>query len=134
MRIFISEQQSYFWSIVSFLAIGAIFEIITNKFIGLKFSIITNIVGILFYLSLIWEKKSRIKIKDIVRNIIVITLMTTQLTYILYLIKENKEYNEMSWFATVIGDESDKKFEEAILTTTEKLKNDNKMLTFCKKR
>ena len=121
MKIFISEKQSYIWSIVCFLAIGAIFEIITNKFIGLRFSIITNIVGILFYLSLIWEKKSRIKIKDIVRNIIVITLMTTQLTYILYLIKENKEYDEMSWFATVIGDESDKNFEEAILKTTEKL-------------
>ena len=133
MRIFISEKQSYFWSIVSFLVIGAIFEIITNKFIGLKFSIITNIVGILFYLSLIWEKKSKLKIKDIVRNIIVITLMTTQLTYILYLIKENKEYNEMSWFATVIGDESDKKFEEAILKTTEKLKNDNNIITWQKR-
>ena len=133
MKIFISEKQSYFWSIVSFLVIGAIFEIITNKFIGLKFSIITNIVGILFYLSLIWEKKSRLKIKDIVRNIIVITLMTTQLTYILYLIKENKEYNEMSWFATVIGDESDKKFEEAILKATEKIKNDNNIITWQKR-
>ena len=133
MRIFISEKQSYFWSIVSFLVIGAIFEIITNKFIGLQFSIITNIVGILFYISLIWEKKSRLKIKDIVRNIIVITLMTTQLTYILYLIKENKEYNEMSWFATVIGDESDKKFEEAILKATEKIKNDNNITTWQKR-
>lgn len=133
MKIFISEKQSYLWSIISFLIIGAVFEIITNKFIGLKFSIITNIVGILFYLSLIWEKKSKLKIKDIVRNIIVITLMTTQLTYILYLIKENKEYNEMSWFANVIGDESDKNFEEAILKTTEKLKNDNNIITWQKR-
>ena len=133
MKIFISEKQSYLWSIVSFLIIGAIFEIITNKFIGLRFSLTTNIVGILFYISLIWEKKSKLKIKQIVRNIVVITLMTTQLTYILYLIKENKEYEEMSWFATVIGDESDKKFEDAILKTTEKLKNDNNIVTWQKR-
>lgn len=81
MKIFISEKQSYVWSI---------------------------------------------------RNIIVITLMTTQLTYILYLVKENKEYEEMSWFANIVGDESDKDFENAMLKTVEKLKNDNNILTWQK--
>lgn len=133
MKIFISEKQSYFWSIAAFLIIGAIYEIIADKFIGLRFSIITNVVGILFYLILVWEKKSRSSIKEIVRNIIVITLMTTQLTYIFYLIKENKEYDEMSWFAAVIGDESDKKFEDAILKTTENIKNDSNIITWQKK-
>ena len=94
---------------------------------------ITNVVGILFYLSLLWEKKSKSKIKDIVRNIIVITLMTTQLTYILYLIKENKEYEEMSWFANVVGDESDKDFENAMIETIKKLKNDDNIVTWQKK-
>ena len=128
MTIFISEKQSYIWSIAIFLAIGALYEIITNKFIGLRFSLITNIVGILFYLSVLWEKKSKLKAKEIIRNIIIITLMTTQLTYILYLVKENKEYEEMSWFANVVGDESDKDFENAILETIEKLKKDNNII------
>ena len=130
MKIFISERQSYIWSIVAFLMIGALYEIIANRFIGLRFSLITNIVGILFYLSIVWEKKSRLKIKEIIRNIIVITLMTTQLTYILYLVKENREYEEMSWFANVVGDESDKNFENAILETVEKLKNDNNLISW----
>ncbi len=133
MKIFISEEQSYLWSIAAFLIIGAVYEIIVNKFIGLRFSMITNIVGILFYLSLIWEKKSKSKIKNIIRNIIVITLMTTQLTYILYLIKENKEYEEMSWFATVVGDESDKEFEDAVLKSIDKLKNDDNIITWQKR-
>ena len=130
MRLFISEKQSYFWSIVTFLIIGAFYEIIANRFIGLRFSLITNIVGLLYYISIIWEKKSKSKIKDIVRNIIVITLMTTQLTYILYLVKENKEYEEMSWFANIVGNESDKKFETAILEIVEKLKNDSNIVTW----
>ena len=133
IKIFISEKQSYLWSIVAFLIIGAIFEIILNKFIELRFSIITTIIGILFYMSLVWEQKSKLKIKSIIRNIIVITLITTQLTYILYLVKENKEYEEMSWFANVIGDESDKDFENAILEAAEKLKNDNNIITWQKK-
>ena len=133
MKIIISERQSYFWSIVAFISIGAIFEIVVNKFIGLRFSLITNIIGIVFYASLLWEKKSRLKIKDIIRNVIVITLMTIQLTYILYLIKENKEYEEMSWFANVVGDESDNNFENAILASVEKLKNDNNIITWQKK-
>ena len=133
MKIFISEQQSYIWSIVAFTLIGIVLEIILNKFIELRFSIITTIVGIVFYLSLVWEKKSKLKIRNIVRNIIVITLMTMQLTYILYLVKENKEYEEMSWFANVVGDESDKDFENAMLKTIEKLKNDNNIITWQKK-
>ena len=133
MKIFINEKQSYLWSIAAFLIIGAIYEIIANRFIGLRFSLITNVVGILFYLSLLWEKKSKSKIKDIVRNIIVITLMTTQLTYILYLIKENKEYEEMSWFANVVGDESDKDFENAMIKTIEKLKNDDNIIIWQKR-
>ncbi|MBQ5856844.1 MAG: HAMP domain-containing histidine kinase [Bacteroidales bacterium] len=84
-------------------------------------------------MSLVWEQKSKLKIKSIIRNIIVITLITTQLTYILYLVKENKEYEEMSWFANVIGDESDKDFENAILEAAEKLKNDNNIITWQKK-
>ena len=133
MNIFISEKQSYIWSIITFLIIGAIFEIIINKFIELRFSIITTIIGILFYMSLVWEKKSKIKIKNIIRSIIVITLMTTQLTYILYLVKENKEYEEMAWFANVIGDESDQNFETAMLEAIEKLKNDSNIITWQKK-
>ncbi len=132
-KIFISEKQSYIWSIIAFLVIGAIFEIIVNNFIEFRFSIITTIVGILFYLSIILGKKSKSKIKEIVKNIIVITLMTIQLTYILYLVKENNEYNEMSWFANVVGDESDKDFENAMLKTIEKLKNDNNIITWQKK-
>lgn len=130
MKIFINEKQSYFWSIVAFLVIGAICEIIIDKFIGLKFSIVTNIVGLLFYLSIVWEKKSKSKIKGIIRSIAVITLMTTQLTYILYLIKENKEYEEMSWFATIIGDESDEDFEDAMIKAIEELKKDENIITW----
>ncbi len=130
MRIFISKDQSYIWSIVAFLIIGAVCEIITNKFIEFRFSIITTIVGILFYICLVWEKKSKAKANGIIRNIIVITLMTTQLTYILYLVKENNEYEEMSWFANVVGDESDKDFENAMLGTIEMLKNDDNIITW----
>ena len=119
MKIFITENQSYLKSLIALLITGAIFEIISNLFIELHFSIITNIVTILIYLIFIWERKSRIKIKKVVCNIGIITLISIQLTYILYLINETREREEMEWFANVIGDESDKTFEDAIIEITE---------------
>ena len=78
---------------------------------------ITNIVVLTFYLIIIWEKKSNKRRKTIIRDICVITLMTIQLTYILYLINENKEKEEMEWFANIIGDESDEEFEKIKINT-----------------
>ena len=56
-----------------------------------------------------------------------------QLQNVVGLIKENKEYEEMSWFANVVGDESDKDFENAMIKTIEKLKNDNNLITWQKR-
>ena len=132
MRILISDNQSYILSIISMLAIGGLFEIIINNVIDLHYSLITNIVAITLYLIVIWEKKSNLRRKTIIRDICVITLMTIQLTYILYLVNENKEREEMEWFANIVGDESDEKFEKTILEVTEKLKKDKNIIAWQK--
>ena len=132
MGIIISENQSYLWSIICLIAIGGLIEIITNDFIDLHYSLITNIVALNFYLIIIWEKKSDLRRKNIIRDICIITLMTIQLTYILYLINENKEREEMEWFANIVGDESDEEFEETILEVTEKLKKDKNIIAWQK--
>ena len=132
MKIFVTEKQSYLWSIIIFLIIGITLEIIANQFIELHFSLITNIIGILFYLIIVWGEKSKSKTKDIVRSICIITLMTSQLTYILYLTNETKEHKEMSWFATVIGDESDESFEKEISNISEKIKKDVNIINWQK--
>lgn len=132
MRIFISENQSFLLSMVCMLALGGLCEIIVNNFIELHFSFITNIVSISFYTIVLWEKKSNLRRKIIIRDICIITLMTIQLTYILYLINENKERDEMEWFANIVGDESDEEFEEAILKVTEKLKKDKNIVSWQK--
>lgn len=128
LRIIISKEQPYIWSIVSILIIGAIFEIILSQFIDLHFSILTNITTILFYIIVLWQKKSDGRSKVIIKDIFVITLMTIQLTYILYLINETKERDEMEWFANIIGDESDNSFEEALIDITENLKKDKNLI------
>lgn len=128
VKIFITEEQSYLKSIIFLLIIGAILEISTSKFINFHFSIITNIITLLLYIVIIWERKSNLKIKKIIRNIGIITLISTQLTYVLYLVNETKERDEMEWFANVIGDESDKIFEDAIIEITEKIKKDNELI------
>lgn len=127
MRLIVSESQSYIWSIICLIAIGIFIEVIINNFIDLHYSLITNIVVLAFYLIIIWEKKSNKRRKTIIRDIYVITLMTIQLTYILYLINENKEREEMEWFANIVGDESDEEFEKTILEVTEKLKKDKNL-------
>ena len=132
MRIFTTESQSYLWSSISFLIIGIIFEVIINQFSDLQFSILTNLVGFLFYIVIIWGKKSKLKIKNIIQSICIITLMTIQLTYILYLINENKEKEEMEWFATVVGNESDEDFEKTIMEVTEMLKKDTNIIDWQK--
>ena len=132
MRIIVTENQSYLWSIICMIAIGILIEVIINNFIDLHYSLITNIVALAFYLIIIWEKKSNLRRKTIIRDICVITLMTIQLTYILYLINENKEKEEMEWFANIIGDESDEEFEKTILEVTEKLKKDKNLNTWQK--
>ena len=124
MKIFVTEKQSYLKSIIAILLVGAILELFLTKLIDFHFSIITNIITILLYLILIWERKSNFRIKKVIRNIGIITLISTQLTYILYLINETKERNEMEWFANVIGDESDEAFEDAIIEITERIKKD----------
>lgn len=70
------------------------------------------------------ERKSTLKMKNVAISIFIITSMSILLTYIFYHINETKEKEEMSWFATVIGDESDAAFEEEILKATEQIKND----------
>ncbi len=124
MKIFISKSEPYILSLISLLIIGGIFEILLNNYIRLNYSILTNIVCFVIYFILIWEKKSNVRIKRIISDICIITLMTIQLTYILYLINETKEREEMEWFADVIGDESDGDFENKILELTDKLKED----------
>ena len=98
LRIIISKEQPYIWSIVSILITGAIFEIILSQFIDLHFSILTNITTVLFYIIVLWQKKSDGRSKVIIKDIFVITLMTIQLTYILYLINETKERDENGIF------------------------------------
>lgn len=132
MEIFVSEKQLYIISISSFLLIGTIIEITLNQFISLRFSILTNIIGILIYLIAIWDKKSKSRIKKIIKEISFIILISIQLTYILYLINETYERNEMEWFANVIADESDKDFEDKIIEITEKLKKDNNLVNWQK--
>lgn len=132
MRIIVTENQSYLWSIICMIAIGILIEVIINNFIDLHYSLITNIVALAFYLIIIWEKKSNLRRKTIIRDICIITLMTIQLTYILYLINENNEKEEMEWFANIIGDESDEEFEKTILEVTEKLKKDKNLNTWQK--
>ncbi len=127
MKIFVTEKQSYLKSIIAILLVGAILELFLTKLIDFHFSIITNIITILLYLILIWVRKSNFRIKKVIRNIGIITLISTQLTYILYLINETKERNEMEWFANVIGDESDEAFEDAIIEITERIKNDKSL-------
>ena len=127
MKIFVTEKQSYLKSIIAILLVGAILELFLTKLIDFHFSIITNIITILLYLILIWERKSNFRIKKVIRNIGIITLISTQLTYILYLINETKERNEMEWFANVIGDESDEAFEDAIIEITERIKKDKSL-------
>lgn len=124
LRITMSEEQPYIWSIVGIMIIGAIFEIISDHIIDLHFSILTNITTILFYIIVLWQIKSKAKSRSTIKDIFLIMLMTIQLTYILYLINETKEKEEMEWFADVVGDESDDKFEKALLDITEKLKKD----------
>lgn len=130
MRIIVSENQSYILSIICLLAMGVLFEIIINNFINLHYSLITNVVAIIFYIIVIWEKKSNLRRKAIIKNICIITLMTIQLTYILYLINENKEKDEMEWFANIVGDESDEEFEKTILEVTEQLKKDKNLIAW----
>ena len=132
MRIFVSEEQSYWKSIIILLITGAILELILNQFIDLQFSIITNIVTITLYLIILWERKTKVKIKKVIRNIGIITLISIQLTYDLYLINETNEREEMEWFASVIGDESDKSFEVAISEITEKIKEDANLIKWQK--
>ena len=127
MKIFVTEKQSYLKSIIAIILVGAILELFLTKLIDFHFSIITNIITILLYLILIWERKSNFRIKKVIRNIGIITLISTQLTYILYLINETKERNEMEWFANVIGDESDEAFEDAIIEITERIKKDKSL-------
>ncbi len=124
LRIIISKEQSIIWSILCILTIGGLFEIILSQLIDLHFSILTNITTIIFYIIILWQKKENEKPKDIIKDILIIMLMTIQLTYILYLINETKEREEMEWFANVIGNESDESFEKAILNITENLKKD----------
>ena len=71
-----------------------------------------------------YEKKSTLKLRTFVRELLIITLMSIQLTYIFYIVNETKEKEEMGWFATIIGDESDQSFEEQVLEATEQIKID----------
>lgn len=128
MNIIISKEQSALYSLLCMLFLGVICEIILNIFIDLRYSLLTNIVVIVYYLISIWEKKNVTKSKRIIRDICVITLMSVQLTYILYLINETKEKDEMEWFASIIGDESDESFENAIIDISEKIKNDDNII------
>lgn len=132
MEVLITEKQSYVISIISFLLIGAIIEITVNQFIDLRFSILTNIIGILIYIIAIWNKKSNLRIKKFINDVGFIVLISIQLTYILYLINETYERNEMEWFANVIADESDKEFEDKIIEITEELKKDNHLINWQK--
>ena len=132
MEVLITEKQSYVISIISFLLIGAIIEITVNQFIDLRFSILTNIIGILIYIIAIWNKKSNLRIKKFINDVGFIVLISIQLTYILYLINETYERNEMEWFANVIADESDKEFEDKIIEITEELKKDNHLVNWQK--
>lgn len=132
MNAIITETQSYIQSLLYMLVIGAIFEIFLNQFINLHYSILTNIVAITYYLIIIWEKKSKTKTKRIIKDICIITLMSIQLTYILYLINETKEKEEMEWFANVIGDESDKTFEKSIIDIIANIKTDNNVIKWQK--
>ncbi len=132
MRIFVTEEQTYLKSVISLLITGAIFEILIREFSDIHFSIITNIITLLLYIIIIWERKSHFKIKKVIRNITVITLISTQLTYILYLINETRERDEMEWFAGVIGDESDANFEKKIVEITEHIKNDKNIISWQK--
>ena len=132
MKIIITEEQSYMWSIICLLALGAIFEIISNQLIELHYSILTNIVCLTYYLIIIWEKKSKTRAKTIIKDLCIITLMSIQLTYIFYLIKETKEKEEMEWFANVVGDESDKTFENSMINISEKIKNDEYIINWQK--
>lgn len=134
VNIIISKEQSFLYSLLAFLIVGMIMEIAFNYVITLNYSLVTNIVGILIYLTMIWYKKSPTKIKSLLRNILLISLITTQLTYILYLINETKEREEMRWFANVIANESDKAFEDKILEIVDKIKADNNLIDWEKKR
>lgn len=132
MNLLVNERFNYLWALLCFMIIGILSEIIFNKFISLNYSLVTNILGIVIYLIIIWEKKSTLKVKSIIRNIVIITSMSIQLTYILYLINETKEKEEMSWFATIIGDESDQSLEEEILKVIEQIKKDELIIKWQK--
>ncbi len=132
MEVVVSEKQSYTYSIIIFLVFGIIFEIVLNQFTNIKFSILTNIIGIFIYLVVIWDKKSKLRIRKIIKDVSFIILISIQLTYILYLINETYERNEMEWFANVIADESDKDFEDVIIEISEELKKDNHLVEWQK--
>lgn len=128
----ISENQSYLLSVISFIVLGIIFELILYQLVDFRFSILTNIVGISIYILMIWEKKSKLRIKSIIADISIIILISIQLTYILYLINETFEHDEMEWFANVIADESDNNFENKIIEITEEIKKDNNLISWQK--
>lgn len=134
VNILISKEQSFFYSLITFLIIGMIIEILFKFIITIHYSLITNIVGILIYITMLWYKKSPSKTKSLIRNIMLISLMTIQLTYILYLINETKEREEMSWFANVVANESDKAFESKILEIKDKLKEDKYLIEWKKRK
>lgn len=132
MKVFVTKEQSYIKSVIYTLIICAIFEFCLNKFIDFQISAITNIIALTLYLIMIWERKSNFKIKKVIRNIGFITLISIQMTYILYLINETKERDEMEWFANVIGNESDENFEKSIVEITEHIKKDANIIKWQK--
>lgn len=113
-----------FLQIYSTNVFSYIFLIIICALTSSVIILLQNVISLMINEKPYFEKKSALKLKNVIRNIVVITLMSIQLTYIFYLINETKEKEEMEWFATVIGDESDLSFEEEILKVTEQIKND----------
>lgn len=132
VNFFINENQSYLLSLFVFVIFSFIYEFVLNHLIDFRFSLITNIIGLLFYFIILWERKSKIKKKTIITNALIISLITTQLTYILYFINETNEKEEMKWFAMVVGDESDKSFENAMISIIDEIKVDNNIINWQK--
>lgn len=123
----ISKNSRFINALTSSICVSFIANIIAIQFIEIKCVIFICLATIVFVLISLWKKKSDIKYKSIISNIVIITLMSIQLTYILYYINEKKEKEEMEWFATVVGDESDEVFEQKIMEITQKIKTDDKI-------
>ena len=131
MKQYVTNKTNSILTFAVFFFIGFIFEFVIKHYIGFDYTFISNIIGVSIFITIFVENKFFKGSKNISGSVIIIILMTILLTHVLYRINEKKEREEMNWFAWIIGDESDKAFENSCIPHLIDIQQDDTIREWC---